>query len=42
MKLPKISVFFDWSDFGVGVFWDKERRVLYLFFVPTVGIAIVL
>ena len=38
----KIRMFFDWSDFGVGIFWDKEKGTLYLLFMPMIGVEIVL
>jgi hypothetical protein len=36
----KITPVFAWYDLWVGAFWDKVRRCLYLFPVPTLGVKI--
>lgn len=37
----KIKVIFKWYDFWVGLFWDKKKRILYLFPIPMLGIEII-
>ncbi|KKM64872.1 hypothetical protein LCGC14_1496950 [marine sediment metagenome] len=34
----KIKLIFAWYDFWVGLFYDRKKRVLYIFPIPTVGI----
>lgn len=34
----KIKIIFVWYDFWVGLFYDKNKRWLYIFLVPTIGI----
>jgi len=35
-----IKPIFAWYDLWVGFYWDKERRVLYFFPLPTIGFKI--
>ena len=39
MKL-KFKLMFAWYDFWVGLFWDKKKKVLYIFPLPTLGVKI--
>lgn len=36
----KAELFFAWYDFWAGLYWDKKSKVLYVFFVPMLGIKI--
>jgi len=36
-----MKIIFAWYDFWVGLFWDKDKRILYIFPVPCFGVAIV-
>jgi hypothetical protein len=31
---------FKWHDFGVGVYWDKKEKYLYIILIPTIVIRI--
>lgn len=36
----RISIFFAWYDFWIGMFYDRERRMLYICPVPMVVVKI--
>ena len=36
----RVQLIFAWYDFWVGWFWDRTKRRLYIFPVPTVGLMI--
>lgn len=38
--MDRVRIIFAWYDFWVGFFWDKEKRRLYVFPVPCLGILI--
>lgn len=36
----KITPFFLWRDFWIGLFWDDQKRILYICPIPMFGIKI--
>lgn len=40
MKNFKIEFIFAWYDFWVGLFYDKNKKILYFFPIPTCGLKI--
>jgi hypothetical protein len=36
----KITPIFRWFDFWVGLFWDVQKQILYIFPLPTLGVKI--
>ncbi len=36
----RVRLIFAWYDFWVGLFWDREKRRLYVFPIPMVGVVI--
>jgi len=34
----KARIIFKWYDFWVGFFWDRHKKMLYIFPVPMLGI----
>jgi hypothetical protein len=36
----RLSFFFKWFDFWVGLYWDRKARVLYICPLPMIGIRI--
>lgn len=35
---PRGSLLFAWYDLWVGVFYDRKRRVVYVFLIPCLGV----
>ena len=31
---------FKWFDFWMGLYWDRDRKILYLFYFPMCGLMI--
>ena len=36
----RVKLIFAWYDFWVGLFWDRKKKLLYIFPIPTIGIVI--
>lgn len=36
----KIRLLFAWYDFYIGIFYHKNKRAIYIFFLPMLGIEI--
>ncbi len=36
----KVRLIFRWYDLWIGFYWDRTKRILYFFPVPTVGFEI--
>lgn len=36
----KVSLVVAWYDFWIGVFWDRNKRKLYVLPLPCIGVAI--
>ncbi len=36
----RISLMFAWYDLWIGAYWDRERRILYLFPLPMIGLKV--
>lgn len=36
----KITPFFLWRDFWIGLFWDDQKRILYICPIPMFGVKI--
>jgi len=39
-KEPKIKFIFKWYDFWIGIFVDKSKKSIYIFYLPMCGIKI--
>lgn len=37
----KISIHFKWYDLWIGVYIDKENKILYVILIPTIVIKII-
>ncbi len=37
----KVELIFAWYDFWVGLFWDKNKQILYFFPFPMIGLKII-
>ncbi len=35
-----IEPIFAWYDFWVGLFWDRQKRILYILPMPMIGIKV--
>lgn len=40
MKNFKIKVIFKWFDLWIGLFIDRPKKTVYIFFIPMIGIII--
>jgi hypothetical protein len=40
MDYIKFKIIFKWYDFWIGLFWDRHRKMLYIFPIPMLGIRI--
>lgn len=38
----KIEFIFAWYDFWIGVYYDRKNKIIYLFFLPTIGLKILI
>lgn len=41
MKITKrVSIFFAWYDFWSGIYWDRNKHILYIIIIPMFPIKI--
>jgi hypothetical protein len=40
LKKLKIKIIFAWYDFWIGLFYDKNKKILYIFLIPMIGLKI--
>lgn len=40
VEVPRVTFLFAWYDLWVGLFWDRQKRRLYILPLPCIGIVI--
>ena len=36
----KTKIIFAWYDFWIGFYYDRKKRILYIFLIPMIGLKI--